>query len=795
MTTIMKPTMTPQHAPSRPLARNEKRAHRMTHRLTPRFTPLALALCVLATSTLHTGVAFAKKGDKRMVNETSESNRLTSRQVKYSLKQLGAQYTLQLRGLLGRAGVVMSNRGDEVVVGAKLRLNYTYSPALLSDISHINVVINDQVAYAIPVPQEQGGLNVQRDINLPARLFTDTNRLTFELVGHYTRDCEDPAHTSLWATINNDSELELTLAPLSITNDLATLPAPFFDPNDAIQVALPMVMSGAITQPLLEAAGTLSSWLGAVGNYRAMRLSTLIDQLPTQGHAVVLAVGNSLPAGINAEALQGPTVSMVTHPNDPHGKLLLVRGRNEKELRIAANAVALGSSAMSGPSALITSLSDLKPRKPYDAPKWLPSDRPVKFGELIKPDLLTVAGTRPEQIRVNVNVPPDLFDWKTKGMPLDLKYRYTPPRNLNNSTMNVSANNQFLASMRLLPRELSPTDQVSEILQKIAPSKGDPTLSQARINIPLYKLPASGQLQFTYIYDLPKDEPCKNVPEDALDNVRSTIEAESTVDISGFSHFIAMPNLAAFGNAGFPFTRMADLSETAIILPERPTLVDYTAYLNLMGMFGRSTGYPGTGVTLATASQADLFKNKDVVLIGNSSNQPLVGTWSKGSAANMDSQSRRFKLSDMTRGLMSWWDNLAPAHAQPAKAELSFNAKGTDGVLVGYESPVTAGRSVVQISANTPEGLTQVMNALQDPDMVRNIQGGMAVVRGKNVESLVSEPSYHVGKLDPLTYVQWFFSRNPLLLLLVELAGAFLLASIFYLSLRSRAAKRLPDQL
>jgi len=116
-------------------------------------------------------------------------------------------------------------------------------------------------------------------------------------------------------------------------------------------------------------------------------------------------------------------------------------------------------------------------------------------------------------------------------------------------------------------------------------------------------------------------------------------------------------------------------------------------------------------------------------------------------------------------------------------------------VLVGYESPVSPGRSVVQISANTPEGLAQVITALQEPDMLRNIQGGLAVVRGKNVESLISEPTYHVGKLDPWTYVQWFFSRNPLLLMGMGIGGASLLAAIFYLSLRARSSRRLPDPL
>jgi hypothetical protein len=97
---------------------------------------------------------------------------------------------------------------------------------------------------------------------------------------------------------------------------------------------------------------------------------------PAQGNAIVFAQGNQLPGGLSLPALQGPTVAMVPNPNDATAKLLLVMGRDGKELKIAANAVAVGSPALSGQSATITSLTELKPRKPYDAPNWLASDRP-----------------------------------------------------------------------------------------------------------------------------------------------------------------------------------------------------------------------------------------------------------------------------------------------------------------------------------------------------------------------------------------------------------------------------------
>ncbi len=74
---------------------------------------------------------------------------------------------------------------------------------------------------------------------------------------------------------------------------------------------------------------------------------------------------------------------MMTNPNDPYGKLLVISGRNDSELKTAALAVALGSKALSGATALIDRLDPVPVRIPYDAPNWLPADRPVKLGELV----------------------------------------------------------------------------------------------------------------------------------------------------------------------------------------------------------------------------------------------------------------------------------------------------------------------------------------------------------------------------------------------------------------------------
>lgn len=713
-----------------------------------------------------------------------------ARRYELPLKQLGALYPLQLRGVDGSNGVPFSIRSDEIVTAARLKLHYAYSPALIPDLSHINVMVNDEVAATVPVPREQAGLNLTRDIAIPPRLITEFNRLNLQLIGHYTMECEDPLHSSLWANISNLSVLELTVAPLALQNDLSLLPLPFFDRRDVRQLNLPFVFANAPGTGMLEAAGTLSSWFGGLAGYRGAVFPVKLGQLPESGHAVVFIAGNegrNLLPGMALPQVQGPTVAITSNPNDPMTKLLLVMGRDANDLKIAAAALSVGGYALSGPSATITQLNALKPRQPYDAPNWLPSHRAVKFGELAQEKDLNVSGYSPDLVRINMRLPPDLFGWREKGIPVHLKYRYTPRPTADKSTLNVNVSQQYLQSFPLAPLALKGDGKASQWLAKLLPDGTLPVEEDFRI--PLFKLSSQAQLQFHFYYDYIKQGACKDV---LLDNVKGAIEPDSTVDVSGFSHFLAMPDLAVFSNSGFPFTRLADLSETAVILPDNPSANDYSAYLTMLGKMGDSTGYPATGVTVAQATQVEQFANKDLLVISSGGNQPLLTQWADRMSVSLDG-SKRFNISDLVYRLVNWWNPDQTDRLRPRRTELTVSSNSTDAVLTGFESPLSSGRSVVVVSSNRPEGLNNAMRALLDADLVKNIQGSLAIIRGKQVDSLVADQSYYVGRLGPIQYIHWWLSTNPLLLVGLALLSSVLLATLLFLKLRAKARKRLQN--
>ena len=46
-------------------------------------------------------------------------------------------------------------------------------------------------------------------------------------------------------------------------------------------------------------------------------------------------------------------------------------------------------------------------------------------------------------ILINARLPADLFTWEVKGVPIDLKYRYTPPAEQGDASLRIEINDQF----------------------------------------------------------------------------------------------------------------------------------------------------------------------------------------------------------------------------------------------------------------------------------------------------------------------------------------------------------------
>ncbi len=714
------------------------------------------------------------------------------------LTQLGLHYAIKLRGFSGTVGIPFSVRADELVTGASLRLNYAFSPSLIPALSHIKVSVNDVEVATLPYGAAEAGKPQTVDIPIDRRLIADFNRINIELVAHYTNECEDPNHSSLWATIDASSALTLNVTPLKLTSDLATLPQPFFDPRDVRRASIPFVFAGAspsapTTTAALGAAGIVSSWLGGLAGYRGATFPVTTGELPTAAHAIVFATPDSGIAGLTLPAIKGPTLTVVDHPRDPAFKLLLVMGRNAAELSTAASALALNSRAFTGATSTIADLQLPAPRKPHDAPRWISSNRAVMLGELAPGPAFSVSGYTPDVVKVDLMIPPDLFTWRSRGIPLDLHYRYTPRVRPDRSTLNLSVNDTFIGSLPLRAANMASDAWWNVFALKLLPDGS--ALHSTQLHLPPLAMGSRSQLRMHYYFEQPRTT-CTPV----LDNVRGGIEPTSTIDVSSFPHYIAMPELAAYANGGFPFSRLVDLAETAVVLPDRAERGDIETYLALMGQIGNVTGYPALRVTVGTASNVEQWADKDLLVLGNLKNQPLFTQWAarmplrRGPATAAGQSAEQFHIGSWFEDTLNLIQGSRQREDLPTNpTQMSVFEERTDAVLAGFQSPLRAGRSVVAVVANEASQ-PALVNALLTPELLQRIQGSMSIVRAAQVSSLLSGETYYVGKLPPIIWLQWNLSRSPLQLAGLILLVALLGASVSFASLQLLARKRLSRQ-
>jgi hypothetical protein len=703
------------------------------------------------------------------------------REVRIRFTELGAE-SIMLHGVQSSASVNFGIRADEVVIGATLNLHMTYSPSLLQELSHMRVSLNGQILGVVPMTKNDAGHDVERVVSLDPRYFSDYNQILFDLIGHYSMDCEDPQHSSLWANISRQSELVLTLRSIELRNDLALLPAPFFDRHDNRRLVLPIVLGANASRDMVRSAGVAASWFGVLADYRSARFPVNIGILPSQ-HALVFATNALQPAQLSLPQVEAPTASIIDNPSNPALKLLVFQGKDEAQLRQAVEGVVLGNAVLTGDRISVAKVA-YEHRAAYDAPRWLRTDRAVKLGELIdSPGQLQARGVAPPPLSVNLRLPPDLFTWNKAGVPIDLHYRYTAPSQKDNSLLTVSINNQLLRSYRLLPE--SESGAAGKFLVPLLQNDG--SRESRGLLIPAFQIASDNLMQFQFAMDLHREAMCKEV---FVDNTREAIDPDSTVDISAFPHYAALPNLALFANAGFPFTRYADLQETAIVVPEtldRPALEQL---FFLLGRMGRQTGAPALSYRLVDAKEAQSAKDLDLLILSGTAAGGLLDQWGKGLALVFGKAGRDFKDPGTASNL--GMGGSRQAKDAPGQApNVVVQANGSFGAVMGFESRLSSGRSVVALLGSDAAASDSLISVLEDESKVPLIRGELAVVRNGGVQSYQGNDYYYVGSLSWWQWLWFRFSQHALLLTLVSLAAAVAFALFVYGWLQRVVARRL----
>ena len=716
-------------------------------------------------------------------NSTSGDTSLAEAQIApgqyrdtFTLKDAGSPQ-IELHGIDSVHNIYFTLPEARAAHSAKIHIYYAFSPKLLPQLSHIKLLMNGTLFATLQAtPEQTGGSNGQdaeAEFPIPPDLLAHNNTLTFEFIGHYTMSCEDPANTTLWARVHRTTFLDIRGDLLPVAEDLKHLPMPFLDPAVIRPPSIPVVFAAQPSLKAIQAAGVVTSYFGMVSEGRAVRFPVQFGSIP-QGNVIVIAESPAnLPAGVALPITSAPTLAIRTNPNDPFGKILIVTGADADQTLVAAQAVAMHSEMLAGGQTTIGGFRLPDRRLPDDAPRWARTDQKIALWDYAKAEQLQGDGTTP--LNLNFRIPPDIFyaDDRPNSL-LRLAYRYNSIPIGPISSMQVRINNTFLDSVPLIPGQ----DARRKTEQDVA--------------VPVANLrPFSNSLSFDFTFQEPKAVDCKDTTPVSM---QGSILSDSYLDLRGYQHYATMPNLEIFSNAGFPFTRLADLGETTVVLPPTPTPQEIEMFVTLMGHFGRQTGFPALRVTVAGPDVLRAGAMTDFLVLGTGDDQPAFASLAGSLPVSM--RSGRIEIHD-TEGLFApllhhaWWKPSSNEHTESG----DLSATGTpDGVIEGIESPYTpqGNRSIVAIYLRDASSFEPFMETFLKVQQESEISGSVAVLHGTQFQSFrLGSNIYHVGNIPWWTRLQLWLMQVPWLVAVVLIGLALLLAVWTRQWLRIKARSRL----
>ena len=714
----------------------------------------------------------------------------------FTLADIGVPDTIVLRGVDAYHSVYFSVPQTQVVKTATMKLRFHFSPGLLPALSHLKVSLNGALFATLAVKaqpiaanqreasplqkaEEQETLVVTRNENnalleatltLPAEMLVHDNELTFEFIGHYTMNCEDPSHSTLWSHVDTTSTIELAGALLPLQNDLKLLPLPFYDSAVNLHPVIPIVFLSQPSPKALQAAGIVASWFGILTDFRPVRYPVSLGSIPS-GNAIVIGENAAeLPASLKISASSGPTVAMRTNPTDPYSKVLVLTGDNPDDLVTAAMALTLQRDLFQSDQVRIPNLKMPNPRLPDDAPRWLSTEKITHIGDIAQTGDLQGDGSVP--VGVYMRLPPDLFYGAQQNLGFHMGYRYNSIPLANESTLQVYMNNGYVSST-----PMPHTDKASAALETIVP-------------VPVVNMrPFSNSMMMKFIFLLHKKGKCEDT---APYNLQGSILKDSYLDIRDVPHWAVLPNLEIFANAGYPFTRKADLADTAVVMPDASGSDEIEMYLTLMGHFGAQTGYPVLNVSVTNSDGMKTDGSKDYLVLGTVEDQPALGRLNPSLPVMVDGSG--LHIQD-TQGFFSplqhaWWKVRSSDHIQSGQLETAGGLP--DALIEGIEWPSGSNRSVVIVALRDHNVVANFLSVFLKTSQSSDISQSVSVLHGSRFVSYrIGTDVYHVGSLSPWTRVNMLFSEFPWLVPASILIFCFLMAIIVRAMLRRHARARL----
>ncbi|MCS2163917.1 cellulose biosynthesis cyclic di-GMP-binding regulatory protein BcsB [Scandinavium sp. H11S7] len=701
-----------------------------------------------------------------------------------NLSQMGMPEGIILSGGQLQGGANFTLPGDQVVTMAQLLLNVKVSPEMATRNATLQLMLNGQPLGTVPLGAAENDVS-HFQLDVPAALMVSSNNLSFKINDGDAQQCLRDLNDKYRVVILPTSRFNWEGQQLDIGSDLSTFPRPFFDSMQMTPASVSVSFPARISADTVSAAAIVSSWLGMQADYRGIAFEALHDRLPDK-HGIVIGHSGEQVGGLTLPQTSKPLLKIIPNPANPVYKLLLIVGNDEAALRVAAWRLTKGNFALQTASSDVD-MQTIPVSQPYDAPRWIPTDHPVKISSLIRKDQsTTVSGVWHEPLRVAFRAAPDLYLWDGETIPLQIGYRF-PSENWideQKSALSVTLNNTFLHNLPMTKQGI-----LESLWHKLG---GD--ARQERFTIPLEPYLIYGDNQMSLYFNVvPKESaPCSVLLNN---NIKSRITDESWIDLSHTRHFSLLPNLSYFVGASFPFTRLADYSQTVLLLPEKPSEVQVTTMLNMTARSGNATGtalgnnkvimgIPSGGANL------EFLRSRDVLAVSGLDQKLFSQSLLANSPYRVIDNALGVRTATTWQKIQRWL--LGDWSADGVEADRYLSSNSAWRGFVSYRSPWNSDRLVVVALGSNDDQLARLYDDLNSPRINAGIRGDTSIITNENgVRSFRVSTQFPSGQMPWYMMVVWYANQHSGLLAILGLIMTTILGLALTSMLRQHAHKRL----
>ncbi|WP_430403252.1 cellulose biosynthesis cyclic di-GMP-binding regulatory protein BcsB [Hyphomonas sp.] len=578
----------------------------------------------------------------------------------------------------------------------------------------------------------------------PALVQSGFNTLRIDAVQRYTYGCQDPEAAELWTDVDTSrSYVEIVYARHNFAGSLADLNALVTAGVGGVETLGILVGDGEMNAETLR-WGTIASQ--AVANRLAYRLPAISRFDPatlgeTAQGADLVAIGTPeqlsaiAPAGLADLKGEASWLSVSPSPADPSRFLIIASGRTPAAIEGAVRALATGDFPLSDTNAIILTPAEVPTGAILPGTQPLQTDAKYTFGDLGLGNTSLLGQPRGD-VSLEFELPADTrFPGKSEVL-FSLDFAYGAGLD-ETSVVNIVVNDQFQRAVRLT----NPDGEVT-------PGYEIP-LSTAALR------PGRNHVSFQVELSTRTEGECSSR---SMRHLAFILKDTSTMTLPPADRFVALPNLALLGEAGFPYT---GLQPEKFAIRAADTGSDTAAAVWTLG---------------AKLGQihATVFTDTD---FGFGLDLPDAHTLVVGA---------RPGLGGFLPAELSMSTQLPGGAGDGFTRDFTSVDLGDNGLIIAGQSPQHPGRLVTLVTAESGPQLVASARSLVQPSHWTQLTGGAAVWRSNAATIVTQAPvaTFEIGNMKPAEMARMKTGQASSRWILTIGAILFALASVLALIAR-----------